>query len=365
MYTYALFPVVLTLIARLFPFKSKYDNSNLPKVSLLIAAYNEEAIIKKKIENVLSLKYPQEKIEVIIGSDASSDRTDEIISQFGEQINFIRFNSRSGKSVVLNKLVKMASGDVLVFSDANTLFNSDAINKMVPYFSDKRVGGVCGKLNIEGETDSSLGRWEKHYWDMESKIKENEGRLGRVMGSNGAIYAIKKELYSDIPTNRLLMDDFFITLNVLKQHKKVVYEKNAGATEGTSAFDIGEFTRKKRISTANFNYLWSQIDILFSSDVLFTLIFLSHKLVRWLSPFLLIGALVLNSLLVEDEKYIYLLLFQIVFYFLSLIGLFSKSKVRVLSAPYYFVSVNVALFLGFFLSLVPKQSATWKRVDRK
>jgi cellulose synthase/poly-beta-1,6-N-acetylglucosamine synthase-like glycosyltransferase len=365
-YTYLLFPAVLFVVSRIFRFKSRTDHEYLPGVTVLIAAYNEQAVIRQKVENALALDYPPEKLEIRIGSDASTDDTDTILGSFGARITFIRFNERQGKSNILNALAAGMTGEIIVFSDANTMFAPDAIRKLVRHFADERVGGVCGRLILEGETAAVLGNFEKRYWKMESGLKVWEGMLGRVMGANGAIYAIRKSLFRPIPTRRLLMDDFFMALQVLGQHKKIVYETVAYATESPSLRDAGEFNRKIRIARANFNFLWTQPGVFFTYDLIFLFLFISHKLLRWVAPFILIGVLVLNALLVcTAELYLYLLAAQGVFYFTALIGLFLRKAVPLLAAPYYFVSMNAAMLIGFFKSLLPRQSISWKRVERE
>lgn len=363
-YTYLLFPIVLWFLSAIMRFKSRADETLEPSAAILFAACNEEKVIREKIENILSLDYPREKLEIHIGSDASEDKTDEIIKSFGDRIRFKRIEPRQGKSNVLNTIAVGCDCEIFIFSDANTMYKEDAVRKLVRHFADERIGGVCGKLVLKGQTEAALGEWEKSYWSVESVIKSWEGRLGRVLGANGAIYAIRKELFSPIPTKRLLMDDFFMGIHVLKKYKRFIFDPEAMAFEGLSEKDAGEFTRKIRIARANFNYLWTQPGVLLSANLLFLFLFVSHKLFRWFSPFLMILCLGTNGLLAFLPVFRFVLLLQLIFYFFALIGLSLGKKWKCFAVPYYFVSMNAALFLGFFQSLSSRQTISWKRVER-
>lgn len=364
-YTYAAYPVLLWLFAPLFRFRSRFDEGQTPAVALLIAAHNEQDVIAQKIDNALKLDYPSHRIEIWIGTDACTDRTDEILSGYGNKIRVVRFSVRQGKSAILNQLVERTSAEIIIFSDANTFFAPEAVRKLVRHFADSRIGGVCGRLTLQGETPSVLGQWEKGYWEFESRVKALEGKVGRVMGANGAIYAIRRKLYRPIPLDRLLMDDFFITLSVLTAGYRVIFEPWAKASESTSALDKGEYSRKVRIARANFNFLWLRPGIFTMRDIGLGLLFTSHKLIRWFAPFLLISALISNLVVVRTGM-IYATAFgcQITLYLIALLGALLRKRMRFLAGIYYFVSMNAAMLAGFFQSLKRQQPAAWKRVER-
>jgi len=324
-------------------------------ISIIIAAYNEESVIAEKIQNTLALDYPKDKIEILIGDDGSSDKTAEIVSQFSE-VRLIKKEKNQGKAAMLNDLCKVAKGEIFLFSDANTMLKKSALKNLMAEFADENVGCVCGQLLLKIESDSNLSKIESVYWKSESKLKMLESKFGAVMGSNGALYAIRWELYPELPTHKTVMDDFYITAKILMKNCSCVFCEKALAFENTSASKYGEFKRKVRIGRANFNFLLDFLPLLNLKYPMRAYMFLSHKLLRWLSPFLLLVLFLCSVFLIQ--KHIFYKLF------LSAELLFITAAFCSVKVCHYFLSMNLALFLGFCQSFFKEKNGAWKRVER-
>jgi cellulose synthase/poly-beta-1,6-N-acetylglucosamine synthase-like glycosyltransferase len=358
----------LPVLSLFCSFKRKQGNSNKFKVSMVIAAHNEEKVIEEKIRNTFDLDFPRKNLEILIGSDASSDRTNAIVSKHAPDVKLFAFNQRGGKAAVLNQLVPRASGDILVFCDANTMLLRNALQKLLSHFEDPSVGCVCGRLILHDAGHSALGVGESIYWNLESEIKKLEGKLGIVIGANGGIYAIRRELFERIPVDKTVMDDFFVTTRVLKAGKEAIYEPQAIGSEETSLETYGEFHRKVRISQANFNLLPKYLPLLNPLHGLVAYGFFSHKLLRWVAPVLMMVLLVTNALLlVSGPLYYALLSAQGLLYFIAGLGYFRNGKTKnskLMLIPFYFVSMNMALLIGMFRALSKKQGGSWRRIER-
>jgi cellulose synthase/poly-beta-1,6-N-acetylglucosamine synthase-like glycosyltransferase len=334
-----------------------------------LAAYNEDKIIEEKIRNCFEIEFPREDLEILIGSDGSTDHTEAIAAKYAPGIKLFTLPRRSGKSAVLNQLVPRAQGDIVVFCDANTMLLKNALQKLLQPFEDPRVGCVCGRLILHDGGHSALGIGESIYWNLESEIKKMEGRLGIVIGANGGIYAIRKELFASIPTDRKVMDDFFTTTRVLIAGRDAVYEPQAIGSEETSLDAYGEFHRKVRISQANFNLLPSYLPLLNPLRPLVAYGFFSHKFLRWIAPLILLFLLVVNAVLVPASPlYAGLLGLQAFFYACAALGYLGNGRTRgykFLLIPFYFVSMNAALFIGMVKSIFAKKDmGIWNRVER-
>ena len=324
-------------------------------ISIIIAAHNEESIIAEKIKNTLALDYPKDKMEILLGDDGSSDKTAEIVAKFSE-VRLIKKEKNEGKAAMLNDLCKAAKGEIFLFSDANTMLENSALKNLAAEFENENVGCVCGQLSLKDESGSNLGQTESVYWKGESKLKKLESRFGAVMGSNGALYAIRSELYPKLPTHKTVMDDFYITAKILMKNYSCVFCEKALAFENTSASKYGEFKRKVRIGRANFNFLFDFLPLLNLFHPVRAYMFLSHKLLRWLTPFLLL-AVFLCSIFLMQKHIFYKAFFavELLFVIAAFLG------VRVCN---YFLSMNLALFLGFCKSFFKEKSGAWKRVER-
>ena len=357
---YVLFPITLPFVSEIFKRKGgKVGNGeNLPTVSILISAYNEEAVIERKIQNLLELDYPKEKLEILIGDDGSADRTAEIVERYKDQgITLVKAPKNAGKAAMLNRLHKKATGEILLFCDANTMMFPNVIRKLVATFRDEKIGCACGHLILTDKSGSELGRGESAYWDLESEIKKFEGMMDLLVGGNGALYAIRKELYTDLPTKKSVMDDFFVTTKILQKGYYCTFVSSAIGTEQTSKETTGEFRRKVRIGRANFNYLLSYIPLLNPFRPLCCYLFFSHKILRWFSPHILILLLLVNIPLALDSN-----LYRV--FLVAMLAILLLGVAKVAPGAYYFLSMNMAILKGFFMSFGKEKSGGWVREAR-
>jgi len=333
---------------------------------LLIAAYNEEAEIGGRIENALELDYPADKFEIIIASDGSTDRTNDIVRGYERYgVKLLAFENRRGKATVLNDAIPTARGEIVMLSDANTCSHAAAAERMAAWFKDPDVGVVCGRLVL---TDPATGNnVDSLYWKYETFLKKCESRLGALLGSNGGIYATRKSLFEGIPRNTIV-DDFVIPLLARQRTGcRIIYDRDAVATEETPAKIQSEFHRRARIGAGGFQSIGLLAGLLSPSHGWVSFTFLSHKILRWTCPFALVTAFVANALLVRHAAFGYLLLGQVFFYAASLIVAPLPARPRVLRYPRVmtmFTMMNAALLVGFFRWLRSGQNAAWKRTER-
>lgn len=358
---YALFPITLPFVSELFKRKHKSlpaGQNFLPTVTILVSAYNEEAVIERKILNILSIDYPKDKLQVLIGDDGSADRTAEIVASYADRgITLVKAPKNAGKAAMLNRLNGYATGDILVFSDANTMFFPNAVRKLVGPFVDKKMGCVCGHLILSDRSGSVLGKGESSYWDLESEMKKFEGALDLLIGGNGALYAIRRELYTELPVKKSVMDDFYITTKILQKGYYSTFVGSAIGTEQTSKESSGEYRRKIRIGRANFNYLISYLPLLNPLRPLRAYLFFCHKVVRWFSPHIFILLALCNAILLPTG-----LFYQVFFGVTVLCVIVAVS--RMVPHAYYFMTMNVAMLKGFFLSFKKEKSGGWAREAR-
>ncbi|MDE2213828.1 MAG: glycosyltransferase family 2 protein [Candidatus Omnitrophica bacterium] len=343
------------------------EAQRLPTVSVIIAAYNEEAVIEQRMENCLVSTYPPELLEVIIASDGSTDKTNEIVRRYEERgIKLYAFKQRRGKVNVLNEVVAKARGEILVFSDANAMFARDAITKIVRHFQDSMVGCVCGSLHFIKADESETIELEGFYWKFETFLKRVEGKLGACLGANGAIFAVRKNLFYCCPPDTIV-EDFVISMKVLEKGFKALYDPQAVAFEHTAKKIIQEKQRRVRIGAGDYQaltMLWPMLD---PRKGFGSVAFWSHKVLRWCVPFFLFIALAANIVLALHFPYGVLLAMQLVFYGCALIGQIlsrREKKVKIFNLCYYFVSMNLALFLGFLRFVSGTQKVTWDRTQR-
>ncbi len=369
--SYLLYPILIFLVAK-FSKRKMSENSSSFNISILISAYNEEKVIEKRIRNILEQNYDLNKIEILVGSDNSNDNTNEILKRLSAEIPQLKifiFDYRQGKAGVLNFLSEKASNEILVFTDANTEFDKNALRNLVRYFENKDVGGVSGKLIlIDNEDKLRKGVEEKRYWEYETFIKTAEGKLGILIGANGGIFAIRKNLFEKIPMDKPVTDDFFISLNVVKKGYEFLYEPDAIAYEEIPQNIETEFRRKVRFASTNFQTISFFKSLLFNKNILISYAFWSHKIIRWFLPIILIFLFLLNLILVNYHSiFKYFLYLQIIFYGLGLSNYFlNKLKIRipVLSLLTYFFITNFALLIGFIRFLRKKHSVIWQSTPR-
>lgn len=369
-YSYFVYPILLAILAKFWGKKNTSEDitkiHEWPEVAIVIAAYNEEQDIKQRVENLLSQDYPVDKITYFIGSDGSTDSTNEILKQFTDsRVQAKLFEKNRGKSSVLNDLIGLVTQPIVVFSDANTHFEPDAIKRLVAHFNDKQVGAVCGELNLFNPGGNN--NQDSTYWLYEQFLKEKEGQLDALLGANGAIYAIKTHLYTPIPTNTIV-DDFLIVMNVAKQKHKIIYDKNALAHEEIAPSIAEESKRRIRIGTGNyqaFTRLYWALNP-FIGWRFFS--YFSHKVLRWFTPHFMVVAFISNVMLLGNAFYNTLLLIQILAYCLAYWGQKISEQGRNIPASIalltFFVSMNYALLQGFYRFTFKNISGTWQRTSR-
>jgi biofilm PGA synthesis N-glycosyltransferase PgaC len=368
-YTYAVYPFLLKVIACFFKIEYKVNEAYRPFVSVLIAAYNEEKVIEEKILNLSRLDYPADKIEFLIGSDGSSDRTVEIAKRYLHISNLKVFDlPRGGKVSALNSLLKKAKGEVLVFSDANTMFDSKAILELVKYFTDDRIGCVSGQLRYKIDASSGQGaKSESTYWKYENWVKVLESKIGRLSGANGAIYAIRSGIISGIKKG-IINDDFFAATYVLQSGYDVILEPKAIAYEEPNDEFDSQFKRHVRDGAGHYQAIAVFWRMFFPRKGSF--VHVSHRVIRWLVPFFLIAAFIFNVVLVEQSVFMAVLFIcQMLGYLMMLVYYFGMKKnvkgkkgilINLLNVVFYFFSVNLALLLGFIRLARRQQKATWE-----
>jgi cellulose synthase/poly-beta-1,6-N-acetylglucosamine synthase-like glycosyltransferase len=368
-YCYFIYPVVIWICSRLFGRRldaPKLADDDLPLVTLLIAAHNEERWIGARIENALAQDYPREKLDVVVASDGSRDATVAIAAGFADtRVRVFDFRENRGKATTLNAAFPESRGQIVVFSDANTFFKPRALKNLVRWFADPSIGTVCGKLVL---TDPARGRnVDSLYWRYETFMKTCESRLGALLGANGAIYALRKNDYVPIAASTLV-DDFVIPLVArLKNGKAIIYESDAVAWEETPPEIADEFRRRSRIGAGGFQAMLRLWRLLIPARGWVAFSFLSHKVLRWLCPFFLILALAANLFCLDVPVYVGIFVAQLAFYITAALGavlpaggLFGK----LVRLPTMFTSMNLALLVGFWNWISRQQRGVWQRTAR-
>jgi cellulose synthase/poly-beta-1,6-N-acetylglucosamine synthase-like glycosyltransferase len=364
--TYFLYPLWLVLLARVRPGRrgTAADPDVWPAVSLVVAAHDEAACIGEKLENSLALDYPPGQLEILIGSDGSTDGTDDIVRAHPDPRVRLSSAPRAGKTSVLNRCIPDARAELVVLSDANTRIDPGALRALVRHFEDPEVGAVCGRLQLYNPTRAEYE--ESAYWRYESWLKALEGAQGAVVGANGGLYAIRRSLFTQLPPSTIV-DDFVIALRLLDQGYRVHYEPAALASEETTEDYGREFGRRARIAAGNFQSLGLVPGLLSPLRGFPAFAFWSHKVLRWCAPALMLVALVANLLLLDHPFYRFTFAAQLAFYALAVVGslrIGPSTLRRAASIAYYFVAMNLAIAVGFWRFLRNSQGAAWERTAR-
>jgi len=361
-YTYLLFPILLFLITKLKRTEAEEIQRQecRPNVAMICSVFNEEKVIRKKIDNFLSIKYDGH-LRLYIGSDGSTDGTNNIIREFedNERIFFFEF-PRRGKVYVINDLMARVHEDFVVFTDANSMFEPDAVIKLLKGFTSSHIGVVCGRLKLV-----SAGRitGEGFYWKYETAIKKKESLLNCVIGANGAIYAIRNELLKPLPIN-VINDDFTNSMRVVEKGYGIKYAEDAVACEEVNQDDKVEFRRHIRDGAGHYRAiinLWGLLNP-FKPKAFF--LYVSHRLLRWLVPFFLIIMLCLPPFMKMGPVLETIYAAELVFYLLAILAWLTKTKKSLMYYPYYLVYVNLALFVGFLKNILGLQKVTWISTER-
>ncbi len=357
-YVYLGYPAVIWLLGRLFgraPVKTEIQ----PHVSVLVAAYNEAAVIEDKIRNLLALDYPAGRLELVIASDGSTDGTNERAGAFAREgrVRLIDYERNRGKITVLNETVPRLRGEIIVFSDAASMLAADSVRRLVAHFADPRVGAVSGLYRVLKTEEAGLGVQEGLYWKYETWLKTQESALGAVLGAHGSMYAIRAKLYP-FPENHVINDDYVIPLRILQRGYRVVYEPRAVASE--EAREMEGFARRVRIMTGNVQQLRELWPLLWPPRPAPLFCFLSHKAGRLLVPSAMLLLALSNLALAGAPLYAWLGAAQAAFYLAALAGATAVRLPRVLRLPYYFCMINAAAVPALLGMLLPRKRMSWK-----
>jgi cellulose synthase/poly-beta-1,6-N-acetylglucosamine synthase-like glycosyltransferase len=367
-YVYAGYPVLVYLVSLIFPKKIKRGFGQ-PKVTILITAYNEENAIRAKLENTLLIDYPPEKLEILVASDGSTDRTDEIVREFKSKgVRLFRQEGRVGKTVTQNNAVALAAGEIILFSDATTGYRRDVLREILPNFADESIGCVAGKLVYVDSSASNVGKGAKSYWNYETFLKQSESDACSLIGASGCLYAVRKSAYC--PMYAEACSDFLICTLVYEQGLRSVYEPRAVCTEDTNRQTDKEMRMRVRVISQTFTDLWRNRKMLNPGRSGFYAVELvSHKVLRYAVPLFLLLIFVSNLVLMPHTPFFEILfLAQIAFYVLAFIGWgFEKAGARigVFAIPHYFVLANLASVFGFYKFLRGERYATWEPIREK
>ncbi len=368
-----LYPALLWLLKpkRKHPYSAFSSLDSLPFVSIIMAAHNEDMVLEQKIASIMQTNYPHNNFEVIIGSDCSTDRTNEILRKASNaypNLKFTIFSKRQGKVTIINELANNAVGEVLISTDANVIFNESTIFELVKYFKDKTIGLVDSRMINKGLKKTGISIQESTYINQEIMIKHREGAIwGAMIGPMGGCYAIRKELYTSPPAN-FLVDDFYIGMKVLEKGKKCINNLNALVVEDVSNSIYQEFKRKVRIATGNFQNIKEFRHLLWPPYNPIAFAFLSHKAIRWFGPILILCIFTTSLILSFGTIFFIPLAITILsIILLPLIDIFLKIfNVHVLPLRFatHFLITNFALLVGLIKYLKGVQNNVWQPTPR-
>ncbi len=370
-FVYLGYPLLIALIGALRDYRPRRDADYLPKIALLIPAYNEAEVIGEKLRNTLALDYPAEKLRVIVISDASTDGTDEIVRAIDDpRLSLIRQEPQAGKVEGLKKAIATATeAEIICFSDANSRYAPDALRQITSVFADAEVGAACGRLRLEGTDRSGTAGGEGLYWRYEDLLKAAESRSGTMLMGAGTIYAVRRELIPDVPSHRA--DDSIVPLTIATAGYRVVWVPEAVAFERTATKSGEEFRRKVRMIARDFGAYFYLHGCWKRPTVGLRLLF--HKLLRWLVPVFYLSALGL-SLPGAIAGQLAMLLTTLVLGGGLLWGLLAWWAMnrgwqaggfvgKLLALPGHFVMVNAAALGGMWRSITVGSPATWKKAE--
>jgi len=373
LHSYIIYPVILKLLAeRKSNNKEVYSpDSELPFVSVIMSVYNEEKVIIEKLRSIGNTSYPDDKFEILIGSDGSTDKTDNILNLYSNDyasFRFFPFKERRGKPNVINSLREEARGEILIMTDAQVIFTPELIFQLVKHFKNKQIGLVGANIINQRVDKTGISYQEWTFMSREIKLKYMEGKAwGTMIGAYGACYAIRNELYSPVPS-KYSVDDFYITMKVLARKYRCIMELDAIGHENVPNKLREEFRRKIRISAGNFQNLFTFCKLLWPPYTGLSFSFMSHKVIRWLGPFFLILAILSNIFLYNTNKlYEIALYIQGILVIIPLIDfLMRKIGLHVVFLRFitHFYSMNLALLAGFVKFLKGAETNVWQPTRR-
>jgi poly-beta-1,6-N-acetyl-D-glucosamine synthase len=375
-YTYLGYGILLYLLVKTKrAFKGKThihtDTGNLPTLTLVVAAYNEADLMEEKIANTIQLNYPKEKLSLLFITDGSTDDSPAIINKY-PNIHLMHSPERRGKIHAIHRAMDEVHTEVVVFTDANTFLNKDALVNIARHYSNAKVGAVSGEKRVKVEDVSDATAGEGFYWKYESTLKKWDSELYSVVGAAGELFSVRRNLYTPVQPDTVL-DDFMISMLIAAKGYQIVYEPAAYATESSSENIGEELKRKIRIAAGGIQSILRLPQLLnpFRFPVL-SFQYISHRVLRWtVTPFLMILAFILNIIIVAKGAamwYTLIFICQALFYAAAFFGWLLqqwKIKVKILFIPYYFCVMNYAVFAGIFRYFGKKQSAIWEKAKRR
>jgi cellulose synthase/poly-beta-1,6-N-acetylglucosamine synthase-like glycosyltransferase len=367
LYTYVGYSLIILLVGR-FVHRPLHAATIEPRVTYLITAYNEEKSLREKLEQVLSLDYPHNLLEIIVASDGSTDRTDDIAREFIDRnVLLVRVEGRVGKTETQNRAIRDATGDVVIFSDATTFYERSAIRNIVRNYADPSVGAVSGRYEYRNPTGAPIGFGSVLFWAYENKIKRAQTSIRTITGCCGCIYSVRKELYEPLPAD--IISDLCEPLKILEKGYRIVFEPEAIAYEETTERTSEEFSMRVRVVTRGMRgllymrKLFNPFQFGFISFQLF-----SHKVLRWMVPVLAMLLLLVNfGLLGQWWFYDMIFLLQLAFYGAALLGFLAERyniALKIVTVPLYFVTVNAAAVVAMYRVWKGHKAVTWETVRR-
>lgn len=360
-YTYIGYLAVLYIFSLFKGRKALPGGDYYPSVSFIIAAYNEEKGIGKKLEDSIRLDYPKDKLEIIVASDASTDRTDEIVNSFSDKgVKLVRQGTRKGKTLAQNLAVSLAKSEILVFSDATTIYKADAIRKLVRHFEDFNIGCVGGEEHFI-KSDNEISEEAGFFWKYETLIRRKESDFNTMIGVSGCIFAIRRELYE--PLEGTLIEDFALPLQVASKGFKVIYDAEAVGYERAAKDTKAELSRKARIVSGGINVVFMMKRLLNPLKYpILSFQIISHKILRWLSPIFMITLFISNMFLLRDGiGFLIIGAGQISFYMFAFAGYIFKAP-AILRLVYHFSVINLAAIIGMARFLKGDKKVLWETV---
>jgi biofilm PGA synthesis N-glycosyltransferase PgaC len=376
-YTFLGYGILLYLIIRikrLFSKPFKFNQiATFPSVALIIAAYNEESIIKEKIEDCLALDYPKEKLRIIFITDGSSDKTPKIIAE-NNVVELLHIDERNGKMAAIKRVIPLIKEDIIVFTDANTFLNPQAIKELVKHYQNPKVGAVAGekRILVNASADASAAG-EGFYWKYESALKKWDYELYSNVGAAGELFSIRTNLYQPVESDTII-DDHMIAMRIAEKGYLIAYEPNAYALETASANSKEELKRKIRIAAGGIQSIMRLTKSAnpFYNPIL-TFQYISHRVLRWaITPWLMLLVFILNLIICyqnpQSNLYQIILLGQIIFYIATILGYILESKkikIKAFFIPFYFSMMNYAAMAGAIRYFKGEQSAAWEKSKRK
>ena len=358
LYTFIGFPILIAIFSRLFEKPIRYADIN-PSVTLLVPAYNEADVITAKIENSLSLEYPSDMLDIVIVADGSTDKTMELVEQFDDHGVRLFFEPpRLGKITAVSRIIPLLTSDIIIFSDANTMLETQSVTAIIRHFADSNIAAVAGEKRVKSGGEGL-------YWRYESFLKQCDSKVSSVMGAAGELFAIRRNLYTP-PEADSIIEDFIMSMRLVSDGWRVTYEPNAITIENASSSLLADWQRRTRIAAGGFQSVARMPQLLNPKLGWVSWQYISHRVLRWtVTPFLLPLVFILNWIIVKQPLYLFFALTQTIFYVMGLIGYWQARRGKQNGLFYlffFFCLTNLAAIMGFWKYITNSQPVTWKKV---